>query len=322
MKKKKNEDETFELDEAIEEANEKKVEVKEEKKDKKEEPVEKKSHKFLNFMIILVILITGVIFYAKYVGTKGLIVKEYRVESNILTSNFSGLKIVHFSDLLYKSTVTKEDVNALVEKINILKPDIVVFTGDLVNKNIKITTEDTNFLIEKLSSIYAKIGKYAVYGDYDYSYKDYEKVMSDSNFKILNNSYEEIYYNTSDVMYLVGLSVSSKESVKLEDAFKFYSDDKRSYTIVLAHDGKTIKSIDDSTYEVDLILLGHSLNGSVVIPYYGGLFKDSNSYKYSKPYYSKGITNIYVSSGLGTNKYGYRLFNTPSFNLYRLKAQP
>ncbi len=315
MKKKNKDEETIELEEIEVE------ESKEVKEEQEEEKVEKKSHKFLNFMIILVILITGIVFYAKYVGTKGLIVKEYRVESNILTSNFSGLKIVHFSDLLYKSTITKDDVNALVDRINLLKPDIVVFTGDLVNKNVKISLEDTNFLIEKLSSIYAKIGKYAVYGDYDYSYKDYEKVMSDSNFKILNNTYEEIYYNTTDVMYLVGLSVSSKESVKLEDAFKFYSDDKRSYTIVLAHDGKTIKSIDDSTYEVDLILLGHSLNGSVVIPFYGGIFNDSNSYKYSKPYYSKGITDIYVSSGLGTNKYGYRLFNTPSFNLYRLKAQ-
>ena len=309
--------------EDIEKLNdEEEIENQDKQNDIKEEVVEKKSHKFLNFMILLIILVVGVIFYSKYVGTKGLIVKEYRVESNILTSNFSGFKIVHFSDLLYKSTFGKEEVDELVKKINILKPDIVIFTGDLVNKNVKITAEDTNYLIEKLSSIYAKIGKFAVYGDYDYSYKDYEKVMTDSNFKILSNSYEEIYYNTNDVMYITGLPVSSKESVNLDEAFKFYSDDKRSYTIVIAHDGKTIKNIDDSTYEVDLILLGHSLNGSVVLPFYGGIFKDSNSYKYSKPYYSKGITDIYVSSGLGTNKYGYRLFNTPSFNLYRLKAQP
>ena len=40
-----------------------------------------------------------------------------------------------------------------------------------------------------------------------------------------------------------------------------------------------------------------------------------------KEYYEKGITNIYISGGLGTNEYKYRLFNKPSFNLYRLKAQ-
>ena len=285
------------------------------------ESLEKKSHKFLNFMILLLVIIILIIFYAKYAGTKGLVVKEYRVTSNILTENFSGLKIVHFSDLLYKSTVDKNDIKTLVNKINILKPDIVVFTGDLVNKNIKIKDEDTKFLIESLSQINAKIGKFAVYGDYDYSYKDYERVMNESNFKILNNTYEEIYYKTNDSMYLVGLPSSSKESVKIDEAFSFYTDNDRSYIIVLVHDGKTIKFIDDSTYEVDLILGGHSLNGSVVIPFYGGLFKDKLSYKYSKPYYKKGITNIYISSGIGTNKYGYRFLNKPSFNLYRLKSQ-
>ena len=285
------------------------------------ESLEKKSHKFLNFMILLLVIIILIIFYAKYAGTKGLVVKEYRVTSNILTENFSGLKIVHFSDLLYKSTVDKNDIKTLVNKINILKPDIVVFTGDLVNKNIKIKEEDTKFLIESLSQINAKIGKFAVYGDYDYSYKDYERVMNESNFKILNNTYEEIYYKTNDSMYLVGLPSSSKESVKIDEAFSFYTDNDRSYIIVLVHDGKTIKFIDDSTYEVDLILGGHSLNGSVVIPFYGGLFKDKLSYKYSKPYYKKGITNMYISSGIGTNKYGYRFLNKPSFNLYRLKSQ-
>ena len=46
-----------------------------------------------------------------------------------------------------------------------------------------------------------------------------------------------------------------------------------------------------------------------------------NNYKYSEPYYSKGITNIYISSGLGTKVHDYRMFNKPSFNFYRLKAQ-
>ena len=72
---------------------------------------------------------------------------------------------------------------------------------------------------------------------------------------------------------------------------------------------------------MDLVLGGHSLNGSVVIPYYGPLFVDKNSGKYYQEEYTKGITKIYISSGLGTNKYNYRFNNKPSFNLYRLKAQ-
>ena len=70
-----------------------------------------------------------------------------------------------------------------------------------------------------------------------------------------------------------------------------------------------------------MILGGHSLGGSVRLPFYGGLFIDENSYKYYDSEYKKGITNIFISSGLGTNKVGYRFLNKPSFNFYRLKAQ-
>ena len=126
------------------------------------ETEEKKGGKLLSIFLFLIIVVVTIFLYAKYRGIKGLIVKEYRVESEILTSNFSGLKIVHFSDLLYKSTVDKDDVKNLVKRINELKPDIVVFTGDLINKNAKITNEDIEFLETELESISVKIGKYAI----------------------------------------------------------------------------------------------------------------------------------------------------------------
>ena len=288
----------------------------------KKEKEKKKGGKLLSIFLLLVVIVVTIFLYAKYTGIKGLIVKEYRVKSEILTNNFSGLKIIHFSDLLYKSTVDKEDVKNLVKRINELKPDIVVFTGDLINKNAKITNEDIEFLEEELESIKAKVGKYAIYGDEDYSIESYKTIMEKSKFKILNNSYDEIFYKNNESMFIIGLPSSLKEEIKLEDAFNFYKEDeKRKFIIVLVHDGKTIRFLDESTYEVDLVLGGHSLNGSIVIPYYGGIFIDDGAYKYYQEHYSKGITDIYISSGIGTNKYPYRIFNKPSFNLYRLKAQ-
>lgn len=284
----------------------------------------KKSHKgkLISIIFFIILLIALLFIYAKYVGIKGLIVKEYKIESNILTSNFSGIKIVHFSDLLYKSTTNKEDIKNLVSRINELKPDIVVFTGDLVNKNKKYSNDDIEFLEEQLTNINANIGKYAIYGDADYNFEDYKTIIEKSKFNILNNSYDEVFYKNNDSLFIVGLPSSSKEEVKFEEAFNFYKEDeKRKYIIVLAHDGKTIKLLDDTTYEVDLVLGGHSLNGSVVVPYYGGVFLDDLGDKYYQEHYSKGITEIYISSGIGTNKYPYRIFNKPSFNLYRLKAQ-
>ncbi|NLC47880.1 MAG: hypothetical protein GX758_00775 [Tenericutes bacterium] len=280
-----------------------------------------KKYYFLNTILFIFVLCVSIVLYARYLGVKGLIVKEYKVESNILTSNFSGIKIVHFSDLLYKSTVDSDDVKVLINKINILKPDIVVFSGDIININSKIVEEDKEFLIENLSKIDASIGKYAVYGDYDYSYDDYEEVMRKSDFIILNNSFDTIYYKDNNPLYIVGLPSSLKDTIDINSSFSFYNEEDRRYTIVLTHEGANIKYINESTYEVDLILGGHSLNGSVVVPYYGPLFVDEASYKYFAPYYNKGITDIYISSGIGTNEYAFRFNNKPSFNFYRLKAQ-
>ena len=277
--------------------------------------------KILLTIIVLIVISLLVFLYSKYIGAKMFYVKEYPLYSNTIDNSYNGLKIAHLSDIHYGLGMTKNDLEKIVKDVNSLKPDIIVFTGDLVNKNVKLSNDDKEFLINSLTSMHASIGKYAIYGDYDYSFDNYESIMIKSDFKVLNNSYDEILYKTDDPLYIVGLPSSIKDTVKVSDAFSFYKDENRRYIICLVHDGNTIKYLDDSNYEVDLVLGGHSLNGSVVIPYYGPLFVDKNSGKYYQEEYTKGITKIYISSGLGTNKYNYRFNNKPSFNLYRLKAQ-
>lgn len=279
----------------------------------------KKTSKLLNFILIFVILCVFVFWYASSLGTKGLIVKEYRVSSNILTSNFSGVKIVHFDSLLYGSTIDENDIESLVKKINVLNPDIVVFTGDLVSTTKNITEDEKDFLKESLGNINASIGKYASMGDYDYSLSSYEEIMENGGFKVIKNSYEKVYYKNNDFIYIVGLPSDTKDIVDFDSSFEFYSDQTRKYIICLIHEGKTIDKINNTPYEIDLILGGHSLNGSVVLPFYGPLFL-SDEEKYYGEKYEKGITQIYISSGLGTKKYAYRFLNKPSINLYRLKS--
>lgn len=286
----------------------------------KEEVEPEKGHFFINLLIIIILLGSCLYLYVTYLGVKGLYVKEYRVESEILTPNFSGIKIAHFSDLLFKSTVTIEDIKVLVDKMNEYKPDVIVFTGDLVKGNTKLIEKDYQALIDCLTTMKASLGKYAIKGDNDYTNDYIDDILTKSNFKILNNSYEEIYNKDSSLMYLVGIPSTQKENLKLDEAFKFYKEDNRVYTIVLIHEGNVIEELDKTNHELDLILGGHSLNGSIYIPYYGSLFVDKNSSKYYSPYYSKGITDIYISSGIGTEKYPYRLLNKPSFNIYRLKS--
>ena len=131
-------------------------------------------HWLIKLILIIVLSLTLTILYARYIGTKRFEVREYRVESNVLTENFSGLKVIHFSDLLYGSTVELKDVNNMVSRINILKPDLVLFTGDLISTEYKMSDTDREKLVDSLSKIDASIGKYAIYGDADYKIKTYD----------------------------------------------------------------------------------------------------------------------------------------------------
>lgn len=277
--------------------------------------------KFINFLIFILILSVGLIMYSRYVGTKGLIVKEYRIADEKIPYNFSGVKIVHFSDLLYKSTVNLDDVKNMVERINELKPDLVFFTGGLLSKGKSLTDEETQELSGVLKEIDYTIGKFAVKGDEDGD--EFTIVMTDSDFIVLNNSGTFVYNKALTPIYVAGLASSISDAINLDTAFELVDSDTNKdayFKILLMHEGDSATSVLKSRDDVDLILAGNSLNGSIVLPFYGGLFESRGSTKYKKPFYEVNDTLIYVSSGLGTKDVSYRFNNKPSFNFYRLKS--
>lgn len=277
--------------------------------------------KFINFLIFILILSVGLIMYSRYVGTKGLIVKEYRIVDEKIPYNFSGVKIVHFSDLLYKSTVNLDDVKNMVERINELKPDLVFFTGGLISKGKSLSDEETQELSSVLKEIDYTIGKFAVKGDEDRD--EFSIVMSDSGFEVLNNSGIFVYNKALTPIYVAGLSSSISDAINVESAFEPVDADANKdayFKILLMHEGDSATSVLKSRDDVNLILAGNSLNGSVVLPFYGGIFESRGSETYKNPFYEVNGTLIYVSSGLGTKDVNYRFNNKPSFNFYRLKS--
>ena len=83
--------------------------------------------------------------------------------------------------------------------------------------------------------------------------------------------------------------------------------------------GNQITDIDDiEIYNYDLVLAGHSHNGQVALPFYGAIILPNHAKNYYKPHYKINDTDLFISSGIGTSNFNFRLFNRPSFNLYRL----
>lgn len=273
-----------------------------------------KRHLKLKWKIIFGILIFILLLFIclRFIGTKGLIIKEYKVVNKNIDTSFYGFKIVHFSDLHYGMSVDEKVLSNLVDKINKTKPDIVVFTGDLIDKKKNYTEGDTKLLTKYLSKIKSSYGNYYVNGDDDENINSFDSIMVNSNFKSLNNNYEVITSEKNKKILISGISTNANIKI-FNDIFK---DDDYSYKIIMMHYPDNYDLI--SKYNFDLVLSGHSHNGQVRLPYIGALVKMNNSKKYYDPYYRINDTDMYISGGIGNSKVNLRLFNTPSFNLYRL----
>lgn len=275
---------------------------------------ENKGHIVLNIFIILVIILIGLYLYTRYVEHDKLIMKEYKIESEKIPENFSGAKIIHISDIYFGNTTNIKNINNLAKNVNKMKPDLILFTGNFYGNNIKKENE----LIKSLSKLKAKLGKYAVKGKNDY-YENYDSFMESIGFTVLENNYELIYKDSLTPIFLCGLNSSLKEEVFLSTCIDYFKEKEEYYKIYMIHESDNIKKIVDNA-SPDLLLSGNTLGGYIRIPLYGPLFKPQGSKKYMNDHYKFDSTEIFVSTGIGTDKYAYRFLNKPSFNLYRLKS--
>ena len=108
----------------------------------------KKKHPIIKFLIIFTLVIIALLLYSRFCATKGLVTKEYKITNSNIQDNFHGFKIAHISDIHYGRTTDKNDLEKIVNEINLLKPDIVVLTGDLIDKDTELDETTKNEIIE------------------------------------------------------------------------------------------------------------------------------------------------------------------------------
>lgn len=264
----------------------------------------------LKWKIIFIIIILVLAFFlsARFIGTKGLFIREYKIVNKNIES-FYGLKVVHFTDLHYGMSVDDKVLENFVNNINKTKPDIVVFTGDLIDRDTTCTSEVSDTLIKYLSKIKSTYGNYYVNGNHDLVNPSFDNIMENSNFTSLNNTFDTIYNETDNIL-ISGMSVKNSDIKYLDDI------KDNTYKIFLMHYPDNYDKI--SSYNFDLILSGHSHNGQVRIPFIGSVITPENAKIYKDEYYKIDNTDMYISGGIGNSVINLRLFNKPSFNLYRI----
>lgn len=274
--------------------------------------------KFFAKLLWFIVLITMVFYgYARFVEPVLLTVKYENIESKLIKNKGNKIKIIQFSDVHISEFFDMRNLKKTVNKINAEKPDIVVFTGDLIDQYNKYENkENIDEIWDILSKINAPSGKYAIYGNHDYgggAERAFKQIMENSGFQLLTN--EKIKINEYNIN-IIGMDDSIFGVFNKELIISFL--DENSFNIVLSHEPDAAEHFLE--YSADLFLTGHSHGGQVNLPFIN--YTPPLAQKYKRGMYfinNYRQTKIYVNIGLGTSKIPMRFMAKPELTVFTLR---
>ncbi|ASN05921.1 metallophosphoesterase [Virgibacillus necropolis] len=258
----------------------------------------------------------GTYYYAREIEPSLLDIHQEIISSAKVTSEFNHFKIIQFSDTHIGFHYSLEQLEELVQTINNQKPDLIVFTGDLVDAPNDYNWNTT--LIRILGSLDAKYGKYWIYGNHDhggYGTNIVKNVMDQAGFNLLQNQHTTIKKGQESFV-LAGIDDVMLGNPNLEKTLNQI--DPSLFTLLLAHEpdfaDKTIN------YPVDVQLSGHSHGGQVRLPIIGHLYTPLYAQKYVNGKYQVDHLTLYVTKGIGTTRLPYRFLCKPEIYVYTLQS--
>lgn len=245
------------------------------------------------FVIVHVLAIAGIAAFIDGFLIEPNWIEVTRHEIRTPKLNNTSFRIVLFSDTHCEDKPRNE--SKAVEIINGLKPDVVVFTGDSLNKSGSLSLFQGT--LQKLNAPY---GKFAVRGNYD-GYRKGTDLFSGTGFRELAAESVEVEKD-GESLYVTGFNAPYPTDCL--EVLNTVPDDK--YSVLLYHHSDLAESLGG--VNVDLYLSGHTHGGQFRLPFYGALVTLSKfGKKYEAGMYEIGSTKLttgggmklYVNRGLG-----------------------
>ena len=259
--------------------------------------------------VVMVVLNWYVLFYGSFVGFDQITVREMTYESAELPKAFDGYRIVQFSDAHVGTYIGGREhlLSAVVDTINAQSPDMVVFSGDLQNRE----PQEIRPFVDVLGGIKAKDGVFSVIGNHDYA--DYIEATPDikaeneketrelerkMGWRLLVNEHEVVRRGTDSIV-IAGLDNDGdgKKFPQRGDVRKALEGVSDSAFVVMAEHDPTCwrrKILPESRAQLTLsghthamqFMIGNWSPASFVYKEWGGLF-------------SEGARALIVSTGIG-----------------------
>ncbi|MGE7779328.1 metallophosphoesterase [Peribacillus sp. NPDC097264] len=257
-------------------------------------------------------------YYAHNLEPKWLEIKHNFISHPLIPKGFDGMKMIQFSDTHLGFQFQLSDLQAIVEKINQMDPDIVLFTGDLMDEPNKYNAQ--NEIPPVLNQLKAPLGKFSIFGNHDhggYGSEIYRDIMEKSNFTMLQNNSARVSLLSAEEIFLTGVDDAMLGKPDFEKALSGIP--KGGFTIMLSH-APDLADIS-STYDIHYQISGHSHGGQVQIPLIGALVTPPYAEKYTEGTFDLGSLTLHVNRGLGTTRLPYRFLSRPELTIYELRAE-
>ena len=278
----------------------------------------------------------GATFYGIFKGKYDFRVCEESLNFSNLPQAFNGLRIVQISDAHLGSFLDNsfEEVQGALKRINDLNPDVIFFTGDLVNN----LAEEAEPWVSYFSQLHAPLGKFSILGNHDYAEYVYdpkdpanaqilaenmlqlESVHDRMGFRLLKNETVELE-KQGERISLIGIENWGKgrfsKHGKLDVAMTNMP--QNNFTILLSHDPSHWEAQVLGQQNIDLTFSGHTHGAQFGIEAPMLHIKASPSpwfgYKRWGGLYQEGKQYLYVNRGFGFLGFPGRVGMPPEITL-------
>jgi predicted MPP superfamily phosphohydrolase len=275
---------------------------------------------------LIVIAVLLALFVFSYIQNNALSVTTYLVASEKLPSAFNGYRIVQLSDLHGKAFGARQQ--RLLRAIRRQKPDLIVFTGDMIANDTPGNRSRSLTLMRGLAQL-APV--YWVTGNHDRvaAITAIERALTAAGVNVLANRGVPITRSGSRI-WLSGIddpsfgsAAASKDTERIVNETMDRSLDERTkgmFSLLLAHRPELLPYYARKGF--DLVFTGHAHGGQVRLPGIGPLYAPGQGFlpKLAEGLHRESGTAMIVNRGLGNSDFPQRLFNRPEIVVVTLAA--
>jgi len=263
--------------------------------------------KIILFSVVAVLLL-GFIAWMIW-GNTAITVTEFRVENGDLPESFSGFRICQVSDL--HNAELGENNKRLIDAINNAEPDIIVLTGDLVDRSrtdIDVAVCFAEQAVRIAPTYYISGNHEASLPDDEYA-KMKERLASVGVILLENESIT--VERDGEFIRLIGLNDQKFGYVHSNDELTELMGEREDFSLLLAHRPTDFPQY--ATCGFDLVLSGHLHGGQFRLPFLGGVYAPGYGFfpEHDGGLYERERSVIIVSRGIGNSAFPIRFNNPP-----------